>query len=711
LFYRCATACAVVLTMLAFGAMPAFATNDPQITSSRSADDGGSVDGEGYTLPGDVLTASLPPEDLPATYQWQNCGTIVCTDIPGATAATYTVQSSDLGDNISVTVDPGSSGFQLERDPQVGAPLLASIDSNPYLSTSRTNDGGGASNTWIDYVGEGDTLTVSPGTWVGDPTSYSYQWQDCSGSGMTYQCTNVGSGTQSYTVQHSDLGGQLMVNVTGTNAYGSSTWTAFNTPSNTGAPVSDDNGSGPAITSSNSNYHADSGDTLTTTTGAWLGDPTSYTYQWQDCDNDYHCTAISGATSPSYTLALSDRGSEIEVDVTATNGVGSSDGPDTGYFGYAVVGAPASADNMSLPVLVNGQTVAYDATPAPGDVLSVSDGTWVGAPATITHAWLRCPPMGNSCATIDGAVNSTYTLTSADSGFDVGPAVFATNAYGSQQNGGAFYLVGGNSSAPSGGSTTPATTPATTRVVTGETVSVQVPQGVASSATVPATTGTTTGTAPTIAWAQATFASAVTITASLTPSAMQAGNKTVDGFSAGSVELNLVITDAAGNQVHQFAAPLDLTFPNPAQGFAPAYSEDGVTWIAIPKLAGTTLADGQQDGYYVAADGSVHVLTRHATDFGLLTGLSLWGSTNSVVKHGASSLVVHVSSGRNSSATVRLQTRGGKVLRTVSVRVTKSSKAVKLVLPKHTKPGTYLVKVHATSSAVSATKTFVVRIK
>ena len=50
----------------------------------------------------------------------------------------------------------------------------------------------------------------------------------------------------------------------------------------------------------------------------------------------------------------------------------------------------------------------------------------------------------------------------------------------------------------------------------------------------------------------------------------------------------------------------------------PAYSHDGTTWTTIPQLDSPQLPATQPDGYYVNADGSADIYTRHATYFGLL---------------------------------------------------------------------------------------------
>jgi len=61
------------------------------------------------------------------------------------------------------------------------------------------------------------------------------------------------------------------------------------------------------------------GEVLSTTTGTWTNSPSSYAYQWKNNGSN-----IGGATSSSYLLTAGDVGDTITVDVTATNGSGSS---------------------------------------------------------------------------------------------------------------------------------------------------------------------------------------------------------------------------------------------------------------------------------------------------------------------------------------------------------------------------------------------------
>lgn len=78
-------------------------------------------------------------------------------------------------------------------------------------------------------------------------------------------------------------------------------------PVNTSAPVVSFSGGGPTI-----------GEVASATTGSWYSanSPTSYSYQWSDCDGS-SCTAISGATSATYAPVATDSGYRLQVAVTA----------------------------------------------------------------------------------------------------------------------------------------------------------------------------------------------------------------------------------------------------------------------------------------------------------------------------------------------------------------------------------------------------------
>jgi hypothetical protein len=72
---------------------------------------------------------------------------------------------------------------------------------------------------------QGQTLTVSAGSWTGGPTAYEYQWESCDATGGA--CVDIpGANASSYTLGGGDLGRTLRVRVTARNAAGSATVTS-----------------------------------------------------------------------------------------------------------------------------------------------------------------------------------------------------------------------------------------------------------------------------------------------------------------------------------------------------------------------------------------------------------------------------------------------------------------------------------------------------
>jgi hypothetical protein len=164
----------------------------------------------------------------------------------------------------------------------------------------------------------GQTLTAQNGTWTNSPTAFQYRWRRCDTAGAA--CVNiagaVGAG-KTYNVVAADAGHTLRVVVTAVNADGARSAVSAQTAvvSSPGAP---DNTGRPAITGT-----AEEGQTLTSSEGAWSGSPTSFAYQWQQCDSDgSNCANIAGATAQTYLVRAADIGFRLRVQVTATNDKG-----------------------------------------------------------------------------------------------------------------------------------------------------------------------------------------------------------------------------------------------------------------------------------------------------------------------------------------------------------------------------------------------------
>jgi hypothetical protein len=68
-------------------------------------------------------------------------------------------------------------------------------------------------------VQQGQSLTATPGTWIGNGATFAYQWQHCDAAGAN--CTDIAGATaQTYGVTAADVGTTLHVVVSATNRFG-----------------------------------------------------------------------------------------------------------------------------------------------------------------------------------------------------------------------------------------------------------------------------------------------------------------------------------------------------------------------------------------------------------------------------------------------------------------------------------------------------------
>jgi hypothetical protein len=152
---------------------------------------------------------------------------------------------------------------------------------------------------------EGSVVSVTSGSWLYSPTSYTYQWRR-NGVDIFSQTDN------NYTLTSADVGSLITCLVNATNS-GGTTGRVSNSigPVVSGVPVirTQPVVSGPTSV----------GGQLSTTTGAWSNSPTSYTYSWRRDGS-----VIFGANSSTYNLVVGDIGTTISSSIVAINAVGSS---------------------------------------------------------------------------------------------------------------------------------------------------------------------------------------------------------------------------------------------------------------------------------------------------------------------------------------------------------------------------------------------------
>ena len=266
---------------------------------------------------------------------------------------------------------------------------------------------------------QGHTLTASNGSWDGTaPIAFTYQWQRCNSTGSS--CSSIGGAkNQNYVASSGDVGRTNRVQVTGTNAYGTSQ--ALSGPT----AVIAGPGNAPANTKQpDPSGTAQEGRTITVNHGSWSGSqPITFTYQWQSCTaTNSVCSNLTGMTSSSILLGASQVGMLMRATIVATNAAGKTSASSNVT---AVVLAKASAPvNMTVP--------AISGTARVGQRVSASTGTWTSATAsTYTYQWSRCNSDGTSCSSVSGATGQTYGVGQADLGLAIRVVVTAKNVTGS----------------------------------------------------------------------------------------------------------------------------------------------------------------------------------------------------------------------------------------------------------------------------------------
>ena len=165
----------------------------------------------GQTLTASDGTWSNAPTSF--AYQWLRCngGGNACASVANGTAKTYTLAGADVGHTMRVRVTAtnadGSSSAQSAQTASVAAATSAAAPKNT------------AAPTVSGTPKVGQTMTANPGSWSGNPTSFTYQWQRCDAD--VASCANLaGSTAKTYLVPLAELGYRLRVVVTAHNAKG-----------------------------------------------------------------------------------------------------------------------------------------------------------------------------------------------------------------------------------------------------------------------------------------------------------------------------------------------------------------------------------------------------------------------------------------------------------------------------------------------------------
>ena len=338
-------------------------------------------------------------------YQWERCSTLtaICEAISGATAATYTLEATDVASAMVVKVlasNPvGTASASSSETSVIGALLPVDLG----LPSIR------------GLLLEGQLLSAEPGSWSGsEPITYAYQWLSCDAAGES--CSEIPEATGPTLKLVSGLIGQTVeVLVTATNGAGSTS--ATSSPSSLVEGLLPSISGAPSIVGS-----LLEGQLLSAEPGSWSGtEPISYAYQWLSCNAAGEaCTEISKATGSTLALLSGLIGQTVEVVVTATNVAGS----------HSATSSPSGLISGILPS--NSEPPSILGSLVEGQTLSATPGSWTGSePISYGYQWFQCNAAGEECSEISKAGGSTLALVPALIGDTVKVVVTATNVAGS----------------------------------------------------------------------------------------------------------------------------------------------------------------------------------------------------------------------------------------------------------------------------------------
>jgi len=362
------------------------------------------VNGE-LTVPEGVWSGGIPAE---YRYQWQRSDNgSTWSDIPGATARSYTPSMDDAGKWLRARVwaiNAGGTSDALDTP----AVLIAT----PPLYTTPPRITGA--------LEQGATLRATSADWNG-AVSIVRTWLRCESSGGG--CVSTGIADPTYLLGTGDVGKTIRLREVATNTGGSTTVDSepTGTIASVAAPVNS------ALPTVSGTPRVDA--TLAGARGTWSGRISGYTQQWQWSANpaapNASWTDIPGATALNYVPAEADLGRFLRLRVTAIGPGGSTSA--TSLETNAVLEAlpPQPPEAVDAPQILHLQAPS---PPQEGTQLTADDGVWSNSP-TLTRQWLRCTEAGTGCASI-GVASRNYTPTVDDIGSTLRIRVTATNVAG-----------------------------------------------------------------------------------------------------------------------------------------------------------------------------------------------------------------------------------------------------------------------------------------
>jgi hypothetical protein len=405
-----------------------------------------------------------------AVYSWYTCTTAnpaapvriaaasgtgvvppaACTKITGATRSTFAVSETHLGkmlifmvtksNNVNGTITTVNAYSQSSL-PAAQPPVALA---KPGISSAGT-----VSNANPKV---GSVWTVSSNIWADPQPIKTYQWYRCDtriATGSTPittlpnpSCVAIpGATATTYTIAAEDSGKFITIEAIASNAADTIRQWSNSTQSVLQVPI--------AITPPTVSGERQRGKTLTVDPGVWTGSPIPVIgYQWYSCKTAIettsttpqpatNCSQISGETGATYvqSQAGSDDGKFITATVSGTSGTAE---PTVYWVTVAAGNATAQAPvALALPSIYS-----KSGTAAVGEVFTIEDDRWIGAPTpALTYKWYACntaniaaaSTLAAGCTLIADQTGQTYTATLelADSKKYLMGSVTATNLAGS----------------------------------------------------------------------------------------------------------------------------------------------------------------------------------------------------------------------------------------------------------------------------------------
>ena len=338
-------------------------------------DPSGSVTISGTTTEDDVLTAAntlADKDELGAiTYTWSN----------GDTGSTTTLGQSDVGNTITVTATYTDGQGTGESLSSAATGAVANVNDNP--SGSVTISGTATEDevlTAVNTLADEDELGA-----------ITYSWSN----GDTGSTTTLGQ---------SDVGNTITVTATYTDGQG----TGESASSAATGSVANVNDTGSVVVSGTVTQGQELSATVSDEDGVSVE---SITYQWNRAGS-----AISGATSSTYTLVQADVAAEITATASYTDQLG------TGESLTSVATSSIANVNDTGSVSVSGMVTQGQELSAN---VSDADGT---SGVTISYQWNRDE------IAISDATTSTYTLLQVDVGAEIAVVASYTDEFGSAES-------------------------------------------------------------------------------------------------------------------------------------------------------------------------------------------------------------------------------------------------------------------------------------